>query len=86
MENKRQKIRLRSDTKYRQSFSDRFCDDLCEHLFCPQMRENSISFDCVSKQWKKLIFNKQNTIEINSFSRDYNNTLNRLHVRIDLTN
>ena len=51
----------------RNSFSDRICDDLCQVLLKYLSFEDKIRFECVSKQWKTLIFNKQNSIEINEF-------------------
>jgi hypothetical protein len=51
----------------RDSFSDRICDDLCQVLLSFLSFEDKIRFECVSKQWKTLIFNKQNAIQINDF-------------------
>jgi hypothetical protein len=48
----------------RDSFSDRICDDLCEVLLSYLSFEDKIRFECVSKQWRKLIFNKQYIIKI----------------------
>jgi hypothetical protein len=78
MENKRFKRQLRSDTKKRQTFSDRICDDLCEVLLSYLSFQHKIRFECVSKQWQKLIFNKQFIIEINEYPNQKENTLNSL--------
>jgi len=53
----------------RDSFSHRICDDLCEVLLSYLSFEDKIRFECVSKQWKKLIFNKQFIIEV--YQRSY---------------
>jgi hypothetical protein len=55
---------LRSDTQKRQSFSERICDDLCQVLIKYLSFEDKIRFECVSKQFQRLIFNKQYCIEI----------------------
>jgi hypothetical protein len=60
--NNNNKIDLRRD-----SMSDRICDDLCEILFTYLSFEDKIKFECVSKQWQKLIFNKQFILDINVF-------------------
>jgi len=73
MENKRLKVsnnevknkrQLRSDTKKRQSFSDRIFVDLCEVLLKCLSFEDKVKFECISKQFQKLVFNKQYIIEI----------------------
>ncbi len=38
---------------------DRFGDDLCQLLFSYLTAKQKLRFECVSKQWKNLIFNKQ---------------------------
>jgi hypothetical protein len=60
--NNNNKIDLRRD-----SMSDRICDDLCEILFTYLSFEDKIKFECVSKQWQTLIFNKQFILDINVF-------------------
>jgi hypothetical protein len=44
---------------------DRFGDDLCEVLISYLSISDKIRLECVSKQWKNLIFNKQNIIFVN---------------------
>ena len=65
----------------RDSFSDRFCDDLCEVIVSYLSFEDKIRFECVSKQWQNCIYIKQNTIEINRFLIKNKNTLNSLLMR-----
>jgi hypothetical protein len=56
------KIDLRRD-----SMSHRICDDLCEILLSYLSFEDKIKFECVSKQWQRLVFNKQFILDINVF-------------------
>ncbi len=41
---------------------ERFGDDLCELLLSYLSISDKIHFECVSKQWQRLILNKQNQI------------------------
>jgi hypothetical protein len=49
---------------YSDSF-DRFDDDLCEFILSYLPIRYKLQFECVSKQWKSFIFNKQQIISIN---------------------
>jgi hypothetical protein len=60
---KRQKL-VEKEFK-RQSF-DKFGDDFCELIISYLSLEDKIKFECVSKQWQTLIYNKQNTLIINN--------------------
>ncbi len=51
-----------------ESFSGRICNDLCEVLLSYLSFEDKIRFECVSKQWQKLIYNKQYILEVNETS------------------
>jgi hypothetical protein len=53
---------------------DRFGDDLCEVLISYLSISDKIRLECVSKQWKNLIFNKQNIIFVN-YNVDPNNSI-----------
>jgi hypothetical protein len=44
---------------YSKDSFDRFGDDLCQLLLSYLSIEEKISFECVSKQWKELVFDKQ---------------------------
>ena len=60
---------------------EKFGDDLTELILQYLTLEDKVRLECVSKQWRRLVFNKQFTIEIDSDSvkgfRFYrNNTLN----------
>ena len=47
----------------RDSFSDRFCDDLSEVLLSFVSFEDKIQFECVSHQRQRLVFNKQYVLQ-----------------------
>jgi len=49
---------------YSKDSFDRFGDDLCELLLSYLTFDQKLNFECVSRQWKRLIFNKQFTIEL----------------------
>lgn len=57
-------LRLKRDL-----FSDRICDDLCEVLLSFLSFEDKIRFECVSKQFQRIIFNKQNVLQSVESSR-----------------
>ena len=48
----------------RDSFSDRFCDDLCEVVVSYLSFEDKILFECVSHQFQRLLFNKQYVLQV----------------------
>ena len=55
-------------TIYSKNSFDRFGDDLCEYVLSFIEFKDSFRLSCVSKQWKRLIFNKQKHLLIdNSF-------------------
>ncbi|CAG2103797.1 unnamed protein product [Medioppia subpectinata] len=41
------------------SFSDRFGDDLCQELLSYLSLEDKFRFECISKQWQRLVFGRQ---------------------------
>jgi hypothetical protein len=63
----------------RVSFSPRICDDLCEVLLSYLSFEDKIKFECVSHQFQRCIFNKENTLTTNRLD-DKQNRLNQLLV------
>jgi hypothetical protein len=48
----------------RDSFSDRICDDLCEVLLSYLSIKDKMRFECVSKQFQRCVYNKENSIEV----------------------
>jgi septum formation topological specificity factor MinE len=48
----------------RDSFSDRICDDLCEVLLKYLSIDDKIKFECISKQFQRCVYTKQNSINI----------------------
>ncbi len=60
-------INSESNHLFRQSFSYRICDDLCEVLLKYLSFEDKIKFECVSKQFQRCVYCKQNVFDIDSF-------------------
>ena len=52
---------LRSDTKMRQSFSERICDDLCEEILKYLPIKERFRLEGVSKQFQRTIFESEKT-------------------------
>jgi len=63
---------------------DRFCDDLCELLLSFLPISDKIEFECVSKQWKRLIFNKQQKLII-TFSENKKYTIKKICYARDIS-
>ena len=62
---------------YPKNSFDRFGDDLTELIVSYLWFEDKVRLECVSKQWRRLVFNKQFAIELNSnqFLRKNKNSL-----------
>ena len=58
------KMCLRSDSRKRQSFSDRICDDLSEVLLKYLPLEDKLRFRSVSKQFQRTVFKRQHELGI----------------------
>ena len=56
---------LRSDSQNSHSFSDRFCDDLCEDILQYLSLEDKLRIECVSKQFQRTVFQRQYELYIN---------------------
>ncbi len=54
---------------------DRFGDDLCQLLLSYLTIEQKFGFECVSKRWQRLVFNKQ--LKLNIFEEIYNENIDR---------
>src|SRR5882757_1131711 len=54
---------------YAKDSFDRFGDDLIELVLSYIPFEDSFQYKCVSKQWKRLVFNKQNKLILRYFSK-----------------
>jgi hypothetical protein len=70
---KRKEINCEKKTKsgfYCNSF-ERFSDDLCELLLSYLSISDKIHFECVSKQWQRLVFNKQQKLILNDWNESY---------------
>src|SRR5437868_12002691 len=60
--NKRQKIILKSDSQMKDSFDVRVCDDLSEELLQYLTIEDKLRLECVSKQFQRTVFTKEEHI------------------------
>ncbi len=60
---KRQKL-IEKELK-RSLFDHRINEDLCQYIISYLSFEEKIKFECVSKQWQRLIYKQQNTLIIN---------------------
>ena len=74
---------------YPKNSFDRFGDDLTELILQYLTFEDKVRLECVSKQWRRLVFNKQFVIEINGITdnvfndNELHNSLNKLFRRIN---
>ena len=66
---------------YPKSSFDRFGDDLIELVLSYIPFEDCFHFRCVSKQWKRLIFNKQKDLILRETINDRNNLSDYLYLR-----
>ncbi len=56
---------------------ERFCDDLCEVLLSFLPISDKIKFECLSKQWNRLVFNRKQKLII-TYSEDNEYTIKRI--------
>ena len=63
---------------YAKDSMDRFGDDLTEELIQYLRFEDKIRLECVSKQWKRFVFQRQYIFEICFHNNKSNNSLNKL--------
>jgi hypothetical protein len=76
-----------SQQNYSKDSFDRFGDDLCQLLLSYLSVEQKLLFECVSKQWKSFIFNKQQKLIIklkNSFKRFENGVIKSFDTNNDI--
>ena len=57
---------------YRKDSMDRFGDDLTEDILSYLWFEDKVRLECVSKQWRRLVYNKQFAIEFNYYESKHN--------------
>ena len=55
---------LRSDSKKRQSFSHRICDDLCEEILKYLPLKDKLRLECVSQQFQMTVLKKQSKLHL----------------------
>ena len=65
-----------SSIGYERDSMERFGDDLTEQVIQYLWFSDKVMFECLSKQWQRLVFNKQKEIDINSIKGK--NSLNLL--------
>ena len=63
---------------YPKNSMDRFGDDLTELILQYMTFEDKVRLECVSKQWRRLVFNKQFAIELDFSLYDIEKPFNRL--------
>ena len=68
----------RNETKVAKDSMDRFGDDLTELILSFLWFEDKIRLECVSKQWKRCVFQRQFFIEIDFYSNGSHNSMNKL--------
>ena len=66
---------------YAKDSMDRFGDDLTEEILQYLTFEDKVRLECVSKQWKRCVFQRQFIFEIDFYSHESHNTLNKLIVK-----
>ena len=59
------KVVSKEDNYRRDSFDDRFCDDLCEEILQYLSLEDKLRLQCVSKQFQRTVFKRQYELYIN---------------------
>ena len=59
------KFESKEDNYRRDSFDDRFCDDLCEDILQYLSLEDKLRFESVSKQFQRTVFKRQYELYIN---------------------
>ena len=79
---KRQKMSVNEDDYERDSMM-RFGDELTEEILKYLWLEDKVKFQYVCKQWRRLIFNKQTEIHINSFKVDNEKNLLLVYKKSD---
>ena len=59
-----QNCELKDDNYRRDSFEDRFCDDLSQFVFQFLSLKDKLRLECVSKQFQRTVFEKHNILSI----------------------
>ena len=76
------KFESKEDNYRRDSFDDRFCDDLCEDVLQYLSLEDKLRLECVSKQFQRTVFQRQYELNINTNGqRDHKNYLKNKEFR-----
>jgi hypothetical protein len=67
-----------SESKFPKNSINRFGDTLMEDILSYLSFRDKVVFESVSKQWKKVIYNKQTELRLNSYEIEGKHTLNKL--------
>ena len=70
---------LFTEDVYRKDSMDRFGDDMLELILSYLSVEDKFRFECVSKQWKRCVFEKQFEFDISLMKKQ--NSLNKLFTK-----
>ena len=75
------KFESKDDNYRRDSFDDRFCDDLCEDILQYLSLKDKLRLQCVSKQFQRTVFKRQYELYINIMNpekhKDYSENISR---------
>ena len=71
---------------YAKDSMDRFGDDLTELILSFLCFEDKIRLECLSKQWRRLIYNKQFVLDICDYSKRTVNSLRKLFKGFNVSN
>ena len=70
----------KEDNNRRDSFDDRFCDDLCPEILQYLSLEDKLRLECVSKQFQRTVFQRQYELYINIGNREVHK-LSEIHLK-----
>ena len=68
-------IGRKEDNQRRDSFDDRFCDDLCEDIIQYLPLKDKFKLECVSKQFQRTVYKRQYVLYINTSPELHNHYL-----------
>ena len=71
---------LDRQTVDKKSFSDRFCDDLCEDILQYLSLEDKLRLECVSKQFQRTVFKRHYKLYLNMSADKHKNYFNNKHM------
>ena len=73
------KLYIKNEKKvYAKDSMDRFGDDLTEEVIQYLIFADKVRLECVSKQWRRLVYNKQFAIELVNYWSEEPNSLMKI--------